>query len=350
MPFKNNKHMNQIKELLADDTISEIMVNRYDRIFVERKGQLYPASFVFDSQAEVEELAQSIIRMCGKEQTAARNPIIDATLPDGNRVSIILPPIALDGPSISIRKFPKSLLTLNTLVNLEALSPHMARFLRAATEQRVNILIAGGTSSGKTTLLNALSAHINPSQRLVTIEDTPELRIPQQNVVRMVTRDAHQESGREITQRDLLRSALRIRPDRILMGEVRGAEAFDFLQAINTGHEGSLATIHANSPREAFSRLELLISVAHANFQPKHMRQQIASSLDLVIQAVRDESGKRRITNITDIIGLEGEVLTAQDLFTYKADKDGKGDYVWANVSSRNPKIQRAINEANEAK
>jgi pilus assembly protein CpaF len=246
------------------------------------------------------------------------SPMVDARLPDGSRVNAIIPPLSLNGPVLSIRRFGVNPLTIDNLLDYETLTPAMVEFLDACTKSRLNLLISGGTGSGKTTLLNCLSAFIPAEERLVTIEDSAELRLQQPHVVRLETRPANIEGRGEITQRQLLRNALRMRPDRIIIGEVRGEEAIDMLQAMNTGHDGSMTTIHANSPRDALARLETMVSIAGLRISDKSMRQQIASALDLVIQVTRLNDGTRKINSVSEITGMEGEMITMQEIFSYR--------------------------------
>lgn len=334
------EYTDQINALLGDDAISDIMVNGYNHIFVEKDGVMRDAGFVFRERNMVMAFAEQIIRLCGRERSVKDNTVIEGMLPDGSRVSVVLPPIAVDGPSISIRKFPKTMITLEDMVTKELVPAHIAQFLKAATTNRLNIIISGNTSSGKTTLLNALSEHIGESERVVTIEDTPELRLQHRNVVRMET-NPDGDATVTASSRELVKCAMRMRPDRIVIGEMRGSEAFELLQAVNTGHYGSMATLHANSPRDAMTRLEHMIGMADVQLSSRAIRHQIVGAIDMVIQTRRDEKGRRRISHVTEVIGMEGDVIVAQDLFVLHP----MGDYRWANVTSRNPRTQKVIEE-----
>ncbi len=304
-----------LEPLLADETISEIMVNGPKQVYIEQKGRLTLSDVRFRDNAHVLAIATRIVTAIGRRIDES-SPLCDARLMDGSRVNIIIPPLAIDGPTITIRKFSKKKIMLDTMVKFGSMSPQMAKVLRIVGRSRVNILISGGTGSGKTTLLNALSQMIDHGERIVTIEDAAELQLQQPHVVRLETRPANLEGHGEITMRDLLKNALRMRPDRIIVGETRGGEAIDMLQAMNTGHDGSLSTVHANRPREALMRLENMVGLAVANLSPRAIRQQIASAVDMIIQVSRMRDGSRRITHISEITGMEGEVITMQDLFT----------------------------------
>jgi pilus assembly protein CpaF len=268
-------------------------------------------------------IARRIVSQIGR-RVDETTPLVDARLMDGSRVNIIIPPLAIDGPSISIRKFSKKGITLDVMQRQNNISQAMATVLKIAARSRLNILISGGTGSGKTTLLNALSQLIDPGERIVTIEDAAELQLQQPHVVRLETRPANLEGSGEITMRDLVKNTLRMRPDRIILGEVRGAEAVDMLQAMNTGHDGSLGTLHANRPREAMTRLENMIGLAGINLPAKAVRTQIASAVDMIVQISRMRDGMRRVTHIEEIVGMEGEIITTQNLFTYEFEGEGK--------------------------
>jgi pilus assembly protein CpaF len=281
-------------------------------------------------------IATRIVTQIGRRIDES-TPLVDARLADGSRVNVIVPPLAIDGPSISIRKFAKRSITLDIMARQHNMSPAMATVLKIASRCRLNVLISGGTGSGKTTLLNALSQMIDPDERVVTIEDAAELQLQQPHVVRLETRPPNLEGKGEITMRDLLKNALRMRPDRIIVGEIRGAEAMDMLQAMNTGHDGSLGTIHANRPREALSRLENMIGMAGVNLPSKAVRTQIAAAVQMIIQVSRMRDGVRRITSVMEIVGMEGDIITTQDLFTYKFEgetTDGKlaGSFISAGL------------------
>lgn len=306
-----------LEPLLADDTITDIMVNGPNRIFVEQRGKLVLTSAQFRDEEHLMSVATRIVSLIGRRIDES-SPLVDARLADGSRVNIIIPPLALDGASISIRKFAKRKINLDIMSQQANLSPEMATVLKIASRARLNILISGGTGSGKTTLLNALSQMIASDERVVTIEDAAELQLQQPHVVRLETRPPNLEGKGEITMRDLVKNSLRMRPDRIILGEIRGSEAIDMLQAMNTGHDGSLGTIHANSPREALTRLENMVGMSGINLPPRAMRTQIAGAVHMIVQVSRMRDGVRRITNITEVVGMEGEVITTQELFSYK--------------------------------
>lgn len=333
-----------LEPLLADDAVADIMVNGAKQIYIERKGKLTLTDLTFRDDQHVMSIATRIVTAIGRRVDES-TPLVDARLKDGSRVNIIIPPLAIDGPSISIRKFSKKKITLEVMERQNNLSQQMATVLRIAARSRCNILISGGTGSGKTTLLNALSQMIDVSERVVTIEDAAELQLLQPHVVRLETRPANLEGEGEITMRDLVKNSLRMRPDRIILGEIRSAEAIDMLQAMNTGHDGSLATIHANRPREALSRLENLIGMAGINLPIKAARQQIAAAIDLIVQVARMRDGVRRITAISEVVGMEGEVITMQDLFWFEhqgEDQNGKLLGVFKSAAVRPAFIERA--------
>ena len=315
-----------LETLLADDTVNDIMVNGPKQVYVERKGKLELTDITFRDNGHVMSIATRIVTMIGRRIDES-TPLVDARLPDGSRVNIIVPPLAIDGPSVSIRKFSKKGITLDVMQRQENISPQMCTTLKIAARSRLNILISGGTGSGKTTLLNAMSQMIDAGERIVTIEDAAELQLQQPHVVRLETRPANLEGKGEISMRDLVKNTLRMRPDRIILGEIRGAEAMDMLQAMNTGHDGSLCTIHANRPREALTRLENMVGMASANLPSRAIKMQVAAAVDLIVQVSRMRDGVRRITHVTEVIGMEGEVITTQDLFTYHFEgehPDGK--------------------------
>ncbi len=325
-----------LEPLLADESVNDIMVNGPKQVFVERKGKLVLTDVTFRDNQHVMAIATRIVTQIGRRIDES-TPLVDARLADGSRVNIIVPPLAIDGPSISIRKFAKRSITLDIMARQHNMSPAMATVLKIASRCRLNVLISGGTGSGKTTLLNALSQMIDPDERVVTIEDAAELQLQQPHVVRLETRPPNLEGKGEITMRDLLKNALRMRPDRIIVGEIRGAEAMDMLQAMNTGHDGSLGTIHANRPREALSRLENMIGMAGVNLPSKAVRTQIAAAVQMIIQVSRMRDGVRRITSVMEIVGMEGDIITTQDLFTYKFEgetTDGKlaGSFISAGL------------------
>ncbi len=315
-----------LEPLLADETVTDIMVNGANKVYVERKGKLALTDVRFRNDAHVMNIANRIVSQVGRRIDESQ-PLCDARLLDGSRVNIIVPPLALDGPSISIRKFSKKGITLDVMARQGNISPTMATVLKIAARSRLNILISGGTGSGKTTLLNAMSQMIDPGDRIVTIEDAAELQLQQPHVVRLETRPPSLEGSGEITMRDLVKNSLRMRPDRIIMGEVRSSEAVDMLQAMNTGHEGSLSTIHANKPREALTRLENMVGMAGINLPSKAVRTQIAAAIDVIVQVSRMRDGMRRVTHIMEVVGMEGDVITTQDLFLYEfegEEADGK--------------------------
>jgi pilus assembly protein CpaF len=313
--------------LMADPAVSDILVNAYDQIYVERKGRLELTDVTFTDDKHLLRIIDKIVSLVGRRIDES-SPMVDARLPDGSRVNAVIPPIALDGPMMSIRRFAHIPLRMGNLVHdLHSLTPEMAQMLEGLSRAKVNMLISGGTGAGKTTLLNILSGYIPETERLVTIEDAAELQLQQPHVVRLETRPPNIEGKGEVTARALVKNALRMRPDRIIIGEVRGAEAVDMLQAMNTGHEGSLTTIHANTARDAVSRLENMIGMANLNLPHKAARQQIASAITVVIQALRLTDGQRKITSIQEVTGMEGDVLTMQEIFAYHqsgVDSDGK--------------------------
>lgn len=320
-----------LEPLLADEGINDIMINGPSQVYIERKGKLQLADVRFRDNAHVMNIAQRIVTRVGRrvDETC---PIADARLPDGSRVNIIAPPLAIDGCSISIRKFAKKGITLDVMVRQGNISENLAKVLKIAAGCGLNVVISGGTGSGKTTMLNAMSQLIDPGDRVVTIEDAAELQLQQPHVVRLETRPPNLEGTGEITMRDLVKNALRMRPDRIICGEVRGAEALDMLQAMNTGHDGSMCTLHANNPREALTRMENMIGMAGVNLSSKAVRTQIVGAVNLIVQVSRMRDGVRRVTHVTEIIGMEGDVITTQDLFTFEYEgenRDGtlKGDY-----------------------
>lgn len=306
-----------LEPLLADPTISEIMVNRYDTIFVERSGRLVRAPVRFTDDAHLLKIIDKIVSRVGRRIDES-SPMADARLPDGSRVNAIIPPIALDGPSLSIRRFAVIPLKMADLIAKHALTPAMAEMLAGFVKAKLNVLISGGTGSGKTTLLNILSSYIPDGERIITIEDTAELQLQQDHVVRLETRPENIEGKGEVSMRSLVKNSLRMRPDRIVLGEVRGSEVIDMLQAMNTGHDGSLTTVHANTPRDALSRLENLVGLGGVNLPVKALRQQIASAINIIVQASRLNDGSRKITSIHEITGMEGEVITSQEIFYFE--------------------------------
>ncbi|MCF1371070.1 CpaF family protein [Burkholderia cenocepacia] len=314
-----------LEALLRDPGISDILVNTYRQVYVERCGQLELTDVTFYDDAHLMKVIEKIVSRVGRRIDES-SPMVDARLPDGSRVNAIIPPSAIDGPLMSIRRFAVNPLKMDDLVRFHSLTPPMAELLDALSRAKVNVLVSGGTGSGKTTLLNILSGFIPRNERIVTIEDAAELQLQQPHVLRLETRPPNIEGKGEITQRTLVRNALRMRPDRIILGEVRGAEALDMLNAMNTGHEGSLATIHANTPRDALTRLENMVSVSGLTLPPKTMRQQIASAISVVVQAARLTDGKRKIVSIQELTGMEGDIINMQEIFTFKrtgVDRDG---------------------------
>ncbi|GAB3441843.1 CpaF family protein [Massilia solisilvae] len=305
--------------LMADPTVSDILVNGYDQVYVERRGRLERTAVCFSDEKHLLRIIDKIVSLVGRRIDES-SPMVDARLPDGSRVNAIIPPIAIDGAMMSIRRFAHIPLKMSNLMSdeLKSLTPDMAALLEALCKAKVNMIISGGTGAGKTTLLNILSGYIPADERIVTIEDAAELQLQQPHVVRLETRPMNIEGRGEINQRALVRNALRMRPDRIIIGEVRGMEAIDMLQAMNTGHEGSLTTIHANTPRDALARLENMIGMANLNLSLKAMRQQIASAITVVIQALRLTDGKRKITSIQEITGMEGDVITMQEIMGFR--------------------------------
>ncbi|WP_412530161.1 CpaF family protein [Burkholderia lata] len=314
-----------LEALLRDPSISDILVNTYRQVYVERFGQLELTDVTFYDDAHLMKVIEKIVSRVGRRIDES-SPMVDARLPDGSRVNAIIPPSAIDGPLMSIRRFAVNPLKMDDLVRYHSLTPPMAELLDALSRAKVNVLVSGGTGSGKTTLLNILSGFIPRNERIVTIEDAAELQLQQPHVLRLETRPPNIEGKGEITQRTLVRNALRMRPDRIILGEVRGAEALDMLNAMNTGHEGSLATIHANTPRDALTRLENMVSISGLTLPPKTMRQQITSAISVVVQAARLTDGRRKIVSIQELTGMEGDIINMQEIFTFKrtgVDRDG---------------------------
>jgi pilus assembly protein CpaF len=317
-----------LESLLQDPTVSDILVNTHRQVYVERRGVLELTGISFRDSSHLLRIIDKIVSQVGRRVDES-TPMVDARLLDGSRVNAIIPPLAVDGPLVSIRRFSTDKLMPADLVERKAMTAGMMSLLEAAVKARLNIIIAGGTGAGKTTLLNALSAFISPKERIVTIEDAAELQLKQPHVVRLETRPANLEGNGAVRQRELLVNSLRMRPDRIVVGEVRGEEALDMLQAMNTGHDGSLTTVHANNPRDAVSRLEVMVSLANANMQLVSIRQQIASAVHLLVQASRLSDGSRRVMNITEVTGMEGDMITLQDIFVFeKQGLDSEGRVV----------------------
>ncbi len=305
-----------LEPLLARDDIADIMVNGADCIFIEVRGKVEETEIRFRDNGQLLNICQRIVSQVGRRVDEA-SPICDARLPDGSRVNVIVPPLAIDGPALTIRKFKKDKLTLDQLVQFGTITPEGATILQIIGRVRCNVLISGGTGSGKTTLLNCLTRYIDHDERVITCEDAAELQLQQPHVVRLETRPPNIEGEGEVSMRDLVKNCLRMRPERIIVGEVRGPEAFDLLQAMNTGHDGSMGTLHANSPREALSRIESMITMGGFTLPSKTLREMIVSSIDVIVQSARLRDGTRRITHITEVLGMEGDVVITQDLFIY---------------------------------
>jgi len=315
-----------LEPLLADPTISDILVNRHNTIYIERRGKIEATNVTFKDDEHLMRVIERIVSSVGRRIDES-SPMVDARLQDGSRVNAIIPPLSIDGPVLSIRRFGSEPLRMTALIENQALTKDIADMLQMCVNARLNCLISGGTGAGKTTLLNALSAFIPEDERIVTIEDSAELQLQQPHTVRLETRPPNIEGRGEVTQRDLVKNALRMRPDRIVIGEVRGGEAIDMLQAMNTGHDGSLTTIHANTPRDALARLETMIQMTGMRLSDRAMRQQVAAAINLVVQVARLSDGSRRVTSISEITGMEGETITMQEIFMYErtgVDKEGK--------------------------
>jgi pilus assembly protein CpaF len=333
-----------LEPLLADPSISDILVNRFDQVFVERKGKLERSAVRFIDNSHLLKIIEKIATGVGRRVDES-SPMVDARLPDGSRVNAIIAPLALDGPSLSIRKFSRIPIKVEDLINFGSITPEIAQVLAAMVKARLNILISGGTGSGKTVFLNVLSSFIPNDERIITIEDSAELQMQQEHVVRLETRPANLEGFGEITQRDLVKNALRMRPERIILGEVRSGEALDMLQAMNTGHDGSLATIHANSPRDALARLETMVSMAGLNIPDKAIRHQIASAIHVIIQLARLSDGSRKMLHLYEIVGMEGDMITVQEIFCYELmgvseDRKVKGRFVTRGIR---PKFMKRL-------
>ena len=317
-----------IEPLMQDPTVSDILVNGPRAVYVERRGRLERTRVIFRDDTHLLQVIERIVSAVGRRVDES-SPMVDARLPDGSRVNAIIPPLALDGPVLSIRRFAVDPLKTEDLLELGTWTPALSEIIRAAVKARLNILISGGTGSGKTTLLNVISEAIPNHERIVTVEDSAELQLQQEHKVRLETRPANVEGAGSVTQRDLVRNALRMRPDRIILGEVRGAEVLDMLQAMNTGHDGSMGTLHANNPREGLSRLESMITMGGFTLPSRTIREMICASVDVVIQAARLRDGSRRITHITEVMGLEGDVIIMQDLFVYELiGEDAQGNLI----------------------
>ncbi len=320
------KGLGPIEPLLKDATIDDILINTHAQVFVERRGILELTRVKFKDDRHLLRIINKIVSTIGRRVDESQ-PLVDARLLDGSRVNVVIPPIAVDGPLVSIRKFSKMPFTMDKLVSAQALTQEMADILQGVVECRLNVLISGGTGSGKTTMLNAMSRFIGTRERIATIEDAAELQLQQDHVVRLETRPPNIEGQGEIRMRELLKNTLRMRPDRIIVGEVRGGEAFDMLQAMNTGHDGSMTTVHANTPRDAMTRVEQMVGMAEMDLPSRTIRMQIASALHLVVQVSRLSDGGRRVTSITEITGIEGDILQMQEIFRFvrlSTDEDGR--------------------------
>jgi pilus assembly protein CpaF len=314
-----------LQPLMEDPTISDILVDTYSRVVVERNGKLYDTDVRFQDDRHLMQVIDRIVSAVGRRIDDS-SPMVDARLPDGSRVNAIIPPLSIDGPHLSIRKFKDDVLSAEDLVEMGTITEPMIDFLAAMVKSRLNILISGGTGAGKTTLLNVLSSFVPPTERIITIEDSAELQLRQPRTVRLETRTANVEGLGAVDQRQLVINALRMRPDRIVVGEVRGSEAIDMLQAMNTGHDGSLTTLHSNSPRDALNRLETMVAMANLNLPDRAVRQQIASAIHIVIQLSRFSDGKRRMVQLSEVVGMEGDVITLQEIFQFRqegVDEDG---------------------------
>ncbi|MEX0786915.1 MAG: CpaF family protein [Dehalococcoidia bacterium] len=328
-----------IEGLIGEPAVSEVMVNAPDQVFYEKEGRLYLSSVRFRDHAHIMRIIERIVAPLGRRVDES-SPMVDARLPDGSRVNVIIPPVAPKSPTITIRKFQADKMTIEDLIAAGSLTREIAEFFRACVQVRLNMIVSGGTGTGKTTMLNALSSFIPDTERIVTIEDPTELRLQQGHVVSLEARPASLEGKGEVTQRDLVRNSLRMRPDRIIVGEVRGSEAFDMMQAMNTGHEGSLGTVHANSPRDGLARIENMILMAGLELPMRAIREQIASAVHVIIQIARLSDGSRRVTRVAEISGMEGDTVTMQDIFRYQQrgiDSDGRvvGDFLSTGIRPR---------------
>ena len=342
--------LSAIQPLLDDHDINDILINGPHEIFIERQGNIIKTDFSFKDDEALLQFANEIVSAVGRKLDVNK-PLVDARLPDGSRVNIIAPPLSIDGITISIRKFGRGEYNLDRLAETGSMSQQIADFLKVCASAKVNIVVSGGTGSGKTTLLNAIAEHIRPTDRIVTIEDSAELRLPLPHVVRLEAMESDELGRKQVPMRDLVKNALRMRPDRIIIGEVRGPEAFDMIQAMNTGHEGSLTTVHANTPRDSLSRIENMIGMANLNLPPASIRKQMASALNFVIQVARLEDGSRRLQKISEVVGMEGEVVVMQDIFSFKQtghDEQGrvKGQFLWSNIFPKHRELNLALREA----
>ena len=335
-----------LETLLKDHNINDILVNGFNQVYVERKGKLELTPVRFTDNAHLLKIIEKIASGVGRRVDESC-PMVDARLPDGSRVNAIIPPLSLDGPALSIRKFAKDPIRVQHLIEFGAITPEVAQVLEGMVKARLNVLISGGTGTGKTTFLNVLSSFIPYDERIITIEDSAELQLQQEHVVRLETRPPNLEGMGEITQRDLVRNALRMRPERIILGEVRQGEALDMLQAMNTGHDGSLATIHANSPRDALTRLETMVSMAGLNIPDRAIRHQVSSAIDVVIQLARLSDGSRKMMGLHEIVGMEGDMITMQEIFAYRMmgltdDRKVKGKFATSGIR---PKFMSRLEE-----
>ncbi|MGE0226252.1 MAG: CpaF family protein [Acetobacteraceae bacterium] len=336
--------MGPLEPLLEDESVGDIMVNGPDRTFIERNGKVILSNVRFRDTQHLANICQRIAAAVGRRVDES-SPMVDARLKDGSRVNIVFPPLALDGPYVSIRKFGRKAIDFAKLVEWKALTLQVARILEIGAQCRLNVVISGGTGSGKTTMMNAMSRMIDPGERVVTVEDAAELQLQQPHVVRLETRPSSLEGRGEITQRDLVRNALRMRPDRIIIGEVRGGEAFDMLQAMNTGHDGSMSTIHANTTRDALTRIENMVQMGNMGLPSKAIRTQIVGAIDLIIQVERHRDGGRRVTQVTEVCGMEGDVITLNDIFQFELLGEGPDGRLFGHykVSRVPPSFQQRL-------
>ncbi|VUS64932.1 CpaF family protein [Klebsiella spallanzanii] len=330
-----------LRELMEDDSISDILVNGPERIFIERKGKLTLSDKKFINNEQLTDIARRLVGKVGRRIDDSQ-PLVDARMPDGSRLNVVISPIAIDGTSMSIRKFGKGNITLGELIKFGSINEMMANFLVIASRCRLNIIVSGGTGSGKTTLLNAMSQYIDDSERVLTLEDAAELRLQQTHVLRLETRLAGSENQGQINMRNLVINSLRMRPDRIIIGECRGAEAFEMLQAMNTGHDGSMSTLHANNPRDALARLESMVMMANAALPLVAIRRNISTAVNIIVQASRLPDGSRKVTNITEVMGMEGENIILQDIFAYTANPERDSNGMITGSFSCNGLLQRS--------
>lgn len=330
-----------LRELMEDDSISDILVNGPDRIFVERKGRLVLSDKQFINNEQLTDIARRLVGKVGRRIDDAQ-PLVDARMPDGSRLNVVISPISIDGTSMSIRKFGKGNITLGELIKFGSINEMMANFLVIASRCRINIIVSGGTGSGKTTLLNAMSQYVDETERVLTLEDAAELRLQQTHVLRLETRLAGSENQGQITMRNLVINSLRMRPDRIIIGECRGAEAFEMLQAMNTGHDGSMSTLHANNPRDALARLESMVMMASAALPLVAIRRNISTAVNIIVQASRLPDGSRKVTNISEVMGMEGENIILQDIFAFTANPERDSNGMITGTFTCNGLLQRS--------